>query len=440
MTWQFETDPEFQEKLDWTDTYVREEVEPLGILFRGQSEASFDPTHEAREFIKPLQGPVKKRGLWACHLTPELGGQGYGQVKLALMNEILGRSLFASNVFGTMAPDTGNAELLAHFGTEEQKEKYLKPLLNQEITSCFSMTEPAGGADPKTFTCKAVKEGDEYVISGEKWFSSHASFAEFLLVMLVTDDTVPIYEGASIILVPRETPGLEIIRDVGLMAEPLPTGKHAHLRFNSVRVPAENCIGGEGKGFKAAQVRLGGGRVHHAMRAVATAKQAFDMLCERALSRFTQGTHLSDKQMVQDMIAESYIQIQQFRLHTLYTAWLIDKHQEYNREVRKEIAAVKVATETVLHDVVLRSIRIHGSLGMSNLTPLARMWSQVPMYATQDGPTEVHKVTIAKQVLKDYEACTEVFPDYYLPHQMEHVKQKYGDRITPTMLHNMLNA
>ncbi len=441
MSWDFETEPEFQEKLDWIDEFVREEVEPLDLFFHGDRHATFDPANElATKMMAPLKEEVRKRDLWACHLTPDLGGQGYGQLKLALMNEILGRSSFAPRVFGCQAPDTGNAELIAHFGTEDQKKKYLMPLLEGGIGYCFSMTEPHGGADPKVFKCRAWREGDEYVIEGEKWFSSNALFAEFLLVVVVTDPDVPIYNGASILLVPKGTPGMEIVRNVGLAGEEIGEGSHGYIRFNKARVPVDNCIGGEGQGFAAAQTRLGGGRVHHAMRTVASLQKAFDMMCERALSRYTQDSLLSEKQMVQEMIADSYVQMQQFRLHVMYTAWLIDKHQQYNREVRKEIAAIKVSTAEVLKDVVWRAIHIHGSLGVTNEMPLAGMWSGVAIMATVDGPTEVHKVTVAKQVLRDYKPAPGLFPTAHLPTRIEQARKKYAQYLSEDLQHQIANA
>ena len=441
MAWDFETEPEFQEKLDWMDEFVREEVEPLDLLFRGKSDVVFDMKNElVVKLLAPLKQEVKKRDLWACHLTPDLGGGGYGQVKLALMNEILGRSMFASRVFGCQAPDNGNAELIAHYGNDSQKDKYLKPLLEGEIVSCFSMTEPAGGSDPKTFTCKAWREGDEYVIEGEKWFASNAKYAEFLLVVVVTDPEVPIYKGASILLVPKDTPGMEFVRNVGLAGERIGHGAHAYLRFNKARVPVENCIGGEGQGFVAAQTRLGGGRIHHAMRTVATLKKAFDMMCERALSRFTQGSLLAEKQLVQQMIGDSYTEILQFRLHVMYAAWLIDKHKKYNREVRKEIAATKVATGHIMKSVIYRALHLHGALGVSNELPLAGMWNQVGIMATVDGPSEVHSISVAKQVLRDYEPSPGLFPTAHLIPKIEAARDKYAEYLTEENMHWIANS
>lgn len=426
MGWSFETDSDFQRKLDWIETFTREEIEPLDLVFRGPGDP-WDPACPAAKAMAPLKDIVKREKLWACHLGPELGGEGYGQVNLGLMNEILGRSRFGPSVFGCQAPDSGNAEILAHFGTPEQKQKFLQPLLDGQIASCYSMTEPQAGADPAEFTCTAVREGDEWVINGEKWFASHARFAEFLLVMVVTNRDVPIHEGASIILVEKDTPGMEILRNsaVGPYVEQ-GDGVHGYLRFTQCRVPAENLLGEEGGGFIVAQTRLGGGRVHHAMRSVGVLKKALDMMCERALSRRAKGELLADKQMTQEKIADTYTQIHQYRLHVLYTAWLIDKHKEYNREVRKEIAAIKAATPKVLQDVVYRAMHLHGSLGMSDETPLVTMWANIPELGVVDGPSEVHKITVARTVLRDYAPSPGLFPTYHTPTQREMAMKKYG--------------
>ena len=430
MSWSFETDPEFEASLAWIDEFTRSEIEPLDLVFRGPGDP-FDPNSPAARAMAPLKEIVKERGLWACHLEHELGGQGYGQVNLGLMNEILGRSRFGPSVFGCQAPDSGNAEILAKFGTEEQKARFLAPLLDGNIASCYSMTEPQAGADPAEFTCTATRDGDEWVINGEKWFASHARFSEFLLVMVVTSPDKPIHQGASIILVEKDTPGMEILRNsaVGPYVEQ-GDGVHAYIRFDNCRVPADNLLGEEGQGFLVAQTRLGGGRVHHAMRSVGKLKKAMDMMCERAVSRTTKGGLLGDKQFTQEKIADSYTQILQYRLHVLYTAWLIDKHKEYNREVRKEIAAIKAATPKVLQDVVYRAMHLHGSLGMSDEIPLMYMWGDIPELGVVDGPTEVHKVTVARTVLRDYEAAPGLFPTYHTPTQREHAMKKYGHFLT----------
>jgi acyl-CoA dehydrogenase len=423
MAWDFETDPEFQTQLDWIDEFVREEVEPLDLLYGG---LEFTPlTEPLRSIVDPLKQQVRDRGLWACHLGPELGGEGYGQLKLSLMNEILGRSSWAPIVFGCQAPDTGNAEIIAHYGTAEQKERYLQPLLDGELFSCYSMTEPHAGADPTMFTTRAERDGDEWVINGWKFFSSNARTASFLIVMAVTNPDVSPYKGMSMFLVPSDTPGVNIVRNVGLGGEPEEEGSHALIHYEDVRVPADAVLGGEGQAFVIAQTRLGGGRIHHAMRTIGMATRAFDMMCERALSRETQGSLLADKQFVQGYIADSWAQIEQFRLLVLRTAWKIDRFQDYLK-VRKDIAAVKVVMPTVLQDVIWRSMQVHGALGVSNEMPLARMWLAGPILGLADGPTEVHKMTVARQVLRDHSPSDDLWPTEHLPRKREAAREKFA--------------
>ena len=421
MAWDFETEPEFQEQLDWVAEFVREEIEPLDLLFGG---LEFTPlSDQLRPVVDPLKQQVRDRGLWAAHLGPELGGLGYGQLKLCLLNEILGRSSWAPIVFGTQAPDTGNAEIIAHYGTDEQKARYLVPLLNGETFSCYSMTEPHAGADPTMFTTRARRDGDEWIIDGWKFFSSNARTASFLIVMAVTDPDVSAYRGMSMFLVPTDTPGVEIVRNVGLGTEPEGEGSHALIHYDSVRVPDDALLGGEGQAFVIAQTRLGGGRIHHAMRTIGMCQRAFDMMCERALSRETQGSLLAEKQFVQGYIADSYAQLAQFRLFVLHTAWSIDRYQDYKR-VRKDIAAVKVLMPGVLQDIVQRAIQVHGALGVSNELPLAGMWLVGPIMGLADGPTEVHKVTVARQVLRHYRPSDDLWPTEHLPRRRAAAREK----------------
>ena len=423
MGWEFETDPEYQRELDWVDQFVRERLEPLDFVVAHPYDRS-DPIRE--EVIPPLQAEVRARGLWGCHLGPNLGGPGYGQVKLALLNEILGRARCAPVVFGCQAPDSGNSEILAHYGTPEQKDRFLRPLLDGEIYSCFSMTEPQGGADPKVFTTSAVRDGDEWVISGEKWFSSHAKFASFFIVMAVTDPDNPPYQQQSMFLVPADTPGIEIVRNVGLGGQDAGEGTHAYMRYHDVRVPADNMLGDRGQAFVVAQTRLGGGRIHHSMRALGLVRRAFDMMLERAASRRTQGEVLGAKQLVQQMIADSWLEMESYRLLVLRTAWRIDRYQDYQR-VRADISAVKAMMPKVLHDVAARALQVHGSLGLSNEMPFMWMIAESFHMGLADGPTEVHKVTLARQLLSGATPTTDLFPTGHLPRREAAARQQYAE-------------
>jgi acyl-CoA dehydrogenase len=426
--WDFETDPEFQVDLDWVEDFVSREVEPLDQIIAN----SFDLQDPVRQrHIPPLQQQVRERGLWACHLGPELGGPGYGQVKLALLNEILGRSHCGPIVFGCQAPDSGNAEILAHYGTEALKETYLRPLLDNEIVSCFSMTEPRGGSDPTSFTTRAVLDGDEWVIDGEKWFSSHARFASFLIVLAVTDPDESSHRRMSMFVVPSDTPGIEIVRNVGLYGHEAGSGTHAYIRYHGVRIPKDHLLGEQGQGFVVAQTRLGGGRIHHAMRTVGLVKKAFDMMCERALSRTTKGELLASKQLVQAMIADSWIQLEQFRLLVLRTAWRIDKYNDYQR-VRADISAVKAAMPQVLHDVAARALQVHGSLGVSEEMPFGAMVLESFHMGLADGATEVHKVTLAREALKAYRPTADLFPTTHLPRLRAEAESRFDDLIYAT--------
>ena len=428
--WDFETDPEYQEKLDWADQFMREEVEPLEYVVAHPLDLN-DPVRQA--LVPPLQKVVRDHGLWACHLGPDLGGPGYGQVKLALLNEILGRSGSGSSigpvVFGCQAPDTGNAEILAHYGTEQHKRDYLQPLLDGTMFSCFSMTEPQGGSDPKVFTTEAVLDGDEWVINGEKWFSSNARWAEFLIVMAVTDPESSPYQRMSMFIVPTSTPGIEIVRDVGVAGwVEEGGGDHAYIRYHDVRIPKENLLGDRGQAFVVAQTRLAGGRIHHAMRAVGQMKLAFEMMCERAVSRFTQGERLSSKQLVQEMVADAWIEIEQFRLLVLQTAWKIDRYGDYKR-VRGDISAVKVAAPKVLQSVANKALQVHGSLGISDEMPFVAMLVNGIHVGLADGPTEVHKLTVARQILSEYEPNPDVFPSRHIPTLREAAERRYASTL-----------
>ena len=397
MAWDFSTEPEFDKKLDWMREFVREEIVPLEVL-DDLDRATFD------RITAPLKEKVKEQGLWAAHLPEELGGGGFGQVRLGLMHEILGQCRFAPGVFGNQAPDSGNAELLAIGGSPEQKERWLYPLLRGELRSAFSMTEPGAGSDPTLLSTTAVLDGDDYVIDGHKWFSTNALHADFLIVMAVTDPDVSPYQGSSMIVVPHDTPGVDIVRDIPVMetsmSQPQLERGHAEVVYRSVRVPKANLIGNPGDGFRLAQQRLGPGRIHHAMRWLGQSRRAFDMLCERAVSRHTHGSALADKQMVQDWVALSSAEMQAARLMTLHAAWTMDQVGASN--ARSEIATIKFFGAKVLHDVIDRAIQVHGSLGFSGDLPLEHMYRAARAARIYDGPDEVHKASVARRILRGY--------------------------------------
>ncbi len=431
----FSVESEFQAKLEWMDSFVREECEAMDVLFPEMG-SQFDTGYAAaRRHLRPLQRMVKQQGLWACHLGPHLGGPGYGQIKLALMNEILGRSNWAPTVFGTAAPDTGNAEILALFGTEAQKAKYLQPLMAGDIVSCFSMTEPQGGADPGEFTCKATRDGDHWLIEGEKWFSSNAKLATFLLVIAVTDPDAPLTERMSMFIVPSDTPGIEILRNVAIAGDFDPEdGHHAHIRYNKVRVPLDHLLGEQGGGFRVAQARLGGGRIHHAMRTVGRCQRALDMMLERAVSRRTRGRMLGDHQMVQSKIADSIIDLESFRLLVLKTAWIIDEVEAERMphgSARNHIGMCKVGLARVYHDVVGRALELHGSLGISLDMPLAGWYGGHWSLAFADGPTDVHKSQLARAFMKKAKPVETMFPSEHIPTRRAAALKRYPDARKP---------
>jgi len=399
--WDFSTEPEFQEKLDWVEQFCRDEVEPLELVFPFAVRMR-DPKMKA--LVDPLRQKVKDQGLWAVFLDKELGGPGFGQLKLALLNEVIGRYGTAPSIFGCQAPDTGNMEILAAYGTEEQKERWLYPLMNQEIWSAYSMTEPQGGSDPNLFKTVAVRDGEEWVINGEKWFTSAGRYADIIFVMCTN----------GIFIVPRDTPGLEIMDE--------PRG-HDHILYKEVRVPLDHLLGPEDGAKVLAQRRLGGGRIHHAMRSIAQCKRAFDMMCERALSRESHGKIIAEHQMVQEAIADSYAEINMLRLMVLWTAWTIDNSS--TQASRTQIAACKYTAAKVLREVTYRAIHVFGSLGVTDLTPLQAMWSSAPTMAVMDGVDEVHKVTVSRNVLKDYRPHDGLWPTEYLPAKREQARKKF---------------
>ena len=395
MAWDFSTDPQFQEKLDWVERFCQEKVEPLDYVF---PHAVRWPDPVVKAYVRELQQEVKDQGLWAIFLDRELGGPGFGQLRLALLNEVIGRYAGAPSMFGASAPDTGNMEILAAYGTEEQKKRWLEPLLNQDMFSAFSMTEPQGGSDPDLFKTHAVHDGDEWVINGEKWFTSAGRVADLLFVMCTN----------GMFVVPRATPGVEI------MPEPR---NHNHIVYRDVRVPLDHLLGPENGAKVLAQRRLGGGRIHHAMRTIAQCKLAFDMMCERALSRESHGRIIAEHQMVQEKIAESYAAIKMLRLFVLETAWKID--QTSTLEARTDIAAVKFTMAKVLREVSYNALHILGSLGTTDLTPIQAMYASAPAMGIADGVDEVHKATVARRVLKGYRPHDGYWPTEYIPAKRE---------------------
>jgi len=422
MAWDFSTEPEFQEQLDWMRTFVDEEIAPLALFYDEMSLESW------KAATAPLKQQVKDRGLWACHLDPELGGQGYGQVKLALMHEILGRVNVAPSIFGNQAPDSGNSELIAIGGTPEQKKDWLEPLLAGDITSSFSLTEPHfSGSDPTMINTRAERDGDEYVINGHKWFASNASSADFILMMAVTNPENPPHKAASFFIIPKGTPGLEIVRDVSNMHHPHPgnyrSGGHAEILLKDCRVPAGNRVGAEGDGFVLAQQRLNGGRIHHAMRWVGQCEAAFDMMCERAISRRTKGELLIEKQMIQEMIAESSIDIRALRLVALHSAWMWDNVGA--SKARVEIAELKFWGARVLHDVVDRAIQVHGALGWTTDLPLADMYVSARQFRIADGADEVHKSFVATKKAKAYKPV-EGWPSMHIPTRRAEARERFA--------------
>ena len=293
------------------------------------------------------------------------------------------------------------------------------------------MTEPQGGADPKVFRTSAYLDGEEWVINGHKWFSSNARYSEFLIVMCVTNPENPPYQQMSMLLVPTNTPGVIIVRNTGIGYETAldpKVGTHAYIQYDNVRVPKENILGPQGGAFIVAQTRLGGGRIHHAMRTIAQVRKAFDAMCERAVSRHTQGEMLGRKQMVQSMIADSWIDIESFRLLVLQTAWKIDKYKDYKR-VRADISAVKALMPRVFHDVASRALQIHGSLGVSNEMPFAKMVIESFHMGLADGPTEVHKATLARLLLSEYSPNEAMFPSTHLPRLRDEAIARYGEML-----------
>lgn len=423
MAWDFSTEPEFQRQLDWMRDFVREEIWPLETLLDEVDEAAL------MRAMAPLQERVRERGLWAAHLDPELGGQGFGQLKLGLMHEILGTTPIAPFAFGNAAPDSGNSEILALAGTPEQKERWLEPLLAGELRSAFSMTEPeVAGSDPTLLRTRAERDGEGWVVNGHKWFSSNGSIADFLIVMAVTSPDARAHQRASMFIVPVDTPGVDIVRDVPTMGHPEQTfgryGGHAEIVYRDVRVGPEALLGAEGAGFLIAQQRLYPGRIHHCMRWLGVAGRAFDMLCERALVRESHGSVLARKQTVQNWIADSAAEMAAARMLTLHAAWKMDA--EGVAAARREISLIKFFGARVLHDVIDRSLQAHGALGYSTDLPLEAMYRHARAARFYDGPDEVHRASVARQILGTYEAPADGVPSEHVPTRRAAARERFA--------------
>jgi acyl-CoA dehydrogenase len=424
LPWDFSTEPDFERKLAWMREFVREQIWPLETLV---DELGWEGLTRA---VKPLQEQVKAQELWAAHLDPDLGGQGFGQVRLGLMHEILGSSPIAPLAFGNAAPDSGNSEILAIAGTPEQKERYLHPLLAGDLKSAFSMTEPdTAGSDPTLLQTRAVRDGGEWVINGHKWFSSNGSIADFFIVMAVTDPDARPHQRASMLIVDADTPGVRVVRDVATMEHPYDSfgryGNHAEILYEDVRIPGDALLGAQGAGFLIAQQRLYPGRIHHCMRWLGVAGRAFDMMCERSLYRHAHGTTLSKHQTVQNWIADSAAEMQAARLMTLHAAWMMDT--EGVAAARKEIAMIKYYGATVLHDVIDHALQTHGALGYSTDLPLEAMYRFARAARIYDGPDEVHRASVARQILRGYEAPADEIPTQSIPRRREAARRQFAE-------------
>jgi acyl-CoA dehydrogenase len=346
---------------------------------------------------------VKEAGLWGLHLSEKEGGLGLSLCEFGQISEVLASSPFGHFVFNTQAPDIGNTELLHKYASEDLKEKYLKPLMNGEIRSCFSMTEPDfAGSNPVRMGTTAIKDGDDYVIDGHKWFTSSADGAAFAIVMAVTNPEAEPHKRASQILVPLDTPGYEMVRNIPIMGH---TGdswaSHAEVKYHQVRVPQSHLIGEEGAGFKLAQERLGPGRIHHCMRFIGIAERSFDLMCRYAATRaLDENRYLGDMQFIQGFIAESRVEIDAARLMVLRTAKNIDETGA--SQARDQISGIKFFTANMMLRVIDRAIQTHGALGITNDILLSYWYAHERASRIYDGADEVHKSALARSILKKY--------------------------------------
>jgi alkylation response protein AidB-like acyl-CoA dehydrogenase len=384
--------------LDRIKKFVRDEVYPLEAEFLRK------PFRELTPLLREKREKVKSMGLWAPHLPVEYGGVGLTLSEFALVSEELGRTPIGHYLFNCQAPDIGNMEILMNHGTPEQKEKYFEPLARGDVRSCFSMTEPEHpGSNPTWMSTTAVKDGNDYVINGHKWFTSSAEGASFAIVMAITDgEATNRYKRASQIIVPIPTPGFQLVRNISVMGdEGSDYASHAEVRYENCRVPQSNLLGREGAGFMIAQQRLGPGRIHHCMRWVGICERAFDLMCSYAVRReVSPGVLLASRQNVQEWIAESRAEIDAARLLVLWTAREID-HQGAE-SVREDISMIKFFVAGILQKVLDRAIQAHGALGLTDATVLSYWYRHERGARIYDGPDEVHKMVVARSVLRKY--------------------------------------
>ena len=385
---ELESQPQIQELRARVSAFLDEFVYP--------NEKAFDADNwERSNTLKSIQAEAKKRGLWALGLPKEIGGGGLPFMPYVFVNELVGRSELAMVGLGTHTAQDGT--MLYLYGSPDLKKRFLLPMVNGDIYPCYSMTEPeVGSSDPTQLQTRAVKDGDEWVINGRKWFTSNANRAAFATVMCMTDPDAPIYERFSMIVVPTDTPGFNIVRNVPVMAET--AGGHCEIRYEDCRVPLTNLLGPRGQGFKIAQKRLGPGRIYHCMRWLGQAQRAFELMCQRALNRRAFGSLLADKQTIQNWIADSAAEIHAARLMTLNAAAKIDAGDE----ARVEISLIKFWGAKVLHDVIDRAIQVHGALGVTEDTPLARMYRHARFARIYDGPDEVHRMVASRRILREF--------------------------------------
>lgn len=387
--------------LETLETFMTEHVLPAESVYDAQIAANANK-HEQPAVMRELQATARSLGLWNLFMTHDGLGAGLTNLEYAPLAEVVGRSIIGNEAINCSAPDTGNTEILAMFGTEQQKRDWLEPLLDCRIRSAFAMTEPAvASSDATNITSTIRRDGDEYVLNGRKWYTSGVLDPDCKLIIFMgkSDPDGPTYRQQSMILVPADSPGIEVLRDLPMFGFHDRLG-HGDVQFTDVRVPASNMLGEEGDGFAIAQGRLGPGRMHYAMRAVGMAERALEMMCRRSLARVAFGAPLADRGVVREWIARSRIEIDQIRLLVLKSSWLMDTRG--NASARSEVAAIKVAAMEVAHKVVDRAVQTYGAAGVSDDTVLARLHAITRALQIADGPSEVHLRTIARLETKRY--------------------------------------